>query len=347
LKERGSIPAVSATLGGDRRWVARMAAVAELGRAALSGLDADALVDEALRLVANVLEGAQVGVLEPMGETEDLRVRAGVGWQAPIAGTTVPGATGSLAGFTLLEDEPVLVTDLASETRFSVPPVVAEHAAASAVSAVMRGPQGPVGVMCVFSPVPGKFSDEDVAFLRIVANTLAAALGRAAVDHEVRRTGALLQEVVGGATDAIFVKDLEGRFLLINDAGAAVLGRPREEIVGLRTEDVFPPAVAAGIKEGEAAVMARGDWLTYEDHVVTGAGEARTFLSTKGPYRDPDGNVIGLVGISRDITERKRVEDRQRLLAASGRLLATELDETGTLAEVVALPLLGRVFGPG
>jgi PAS domain S-box-containing protein len=116
-----------------------------------------------------------------------------------------------------------------------------------------------------------------------------------------------------------------------------VLGRTRCEVVGLRTVDLFPSDVAEQLERTDAEVMAAGEWRTYEDPIVTGEGEPRVFLATKGPYHAPDGSPAGLVGIAHDITERKRAEDRQRLVAAAGRVLAAGHDEQGAVREVAAL----------
>src|SRR5215469_5673546 len=68
--------------------------------------------------------------------------------------------------------------------------------------------------------------------------------------------------------------------------------------------------------EGDRRIMATGAAQTYED-VGTAAGVTRTYLSTKGPYRDVQGTILGVIGISRDISERKRAEERFRLVVES------------------------------
>jgi PAS domain S-box-containing protein len=125
------------------------------------------------------------------------------------------------------------------------------------------------------------------------------------VQHE---STSVLRAIFEGTTDAIFVKDLSGRYLMINPAGAKFLGKPAEEIVGRDDTELFSPDTSPMIMEGDRRVMASGRTQTYEV-IGTAAGKTRTYLSTKGPYRDPQGNVIGLIGISRDITERKLIEE--------------------------------------
>jgi PAS domain S-box-containing protein len=322
---------------GEAMRAARLVGVAELGRRALAGTAADRLAAEAVELAVAAL-GTDLGAfLEFRAAEQDFLVRAAVGWAPGAIGSTVPGGDASLAGFTLISDAPVLVDDYASDRRFAPHALGLAHGVVSAVSAVVRSPDRPLGVMSVLTTRRRRFEADDVAFLGLVAGTLAAAIARARADEAAQRSDALLRAIVDGTTDAVFVKDLEGRFLMINAAGARVLGRAQHEVVGLRTMDLFPSDVAQQLERTDADVVAAGEWRTYEEPIVTGEGDERVFLATKGPYRGPDGSPAGLIGIAHDITERKRAEDRQRLVAAAGRALAAGHDEPGAVREVVAL----------
>ena len=124
-------------------------------------------------------------------------------------------------------------------------------------------------------------------------------------EAEVQRTSALLRAVVESTTDAVFVKDLLGCYLLMNEAGARLMGRPVEQILGL--DDTFLLGYEDArlvMKNDRRTILANQPQTTEE--VLTAAGVTRTYLATKAPYRDGRGNVIGLIGISRDITERKQ-----------------------------------------
>jgi PAS domain S-box-containing protein len=159
-----------------------------------------------------------------------------------------------------------------------------------------------------------------LVFLGVVAVT---ALVLAAVTAERERAKGALQQnhgllraVVEGATDAVFVKDRRGRYLMINAAGARFLGKPVAEVIGKDDTELFSPETAREIMGHDRRVMAAGEAQTFED-VGTAAGVTRTYLSTKVPYRDARGNVVGVIGISRDISERKRAEERFRLVVES------------------------------
>lgn len=153
----------------------------------------------------------------------------------------------------------------------------------------------------------------------LVTVSFAAASGRLFVvqnqlllsSHELEKNLALLRGITEGTTDAVFVKDLNGRYLMINSAGAGFLGRSVADIIGKSDAELFHPQVGRAIMQRDAEVVQSGKVQTYEEF-GTAAGFTRLYLSTKGPFRDPTGRVVGLLGICRDITDRKRAEEEIR-----------------------------------
>src|SRR6185369_15854126 len=102
-----------------------------------------------------------------------------------------------------------------------------------------------------------------------------------------------------------------GRYLLCNREAARLIGRPIGQIVGRDDRALFPPAQAAEIMANDARVMADARIGTYDEDLSTSDGTI-TFLATKGPLHGAAGAVVGLFGISRDITARKRAEQSLR-----------------------------------
>ncbi len=128
---------------------------------------------------------------------------------------------------------------------------------------------------------------------------------------ELQSANAILQAVIESTTDLVFVKDLEGRYLLVNSAVARNAGRDPGEIVGHDDRHLFPPHLAQAFHEDDLRVVRTGEPRTFEEHVTTG-GVVRTMLTTKTPYRDASGRIIGIIGIRRDITEHKQSEEALR-----------------------------------
>ena len=160
----------------------------------------------------------------------------------------------------------------------------------------------------------------------------------AAANSELRNSEARIRAIIESTTDAIFIKDRDGRYLLINSAGARLLGRSPEEVLGKDDRVLFSPDTAEQIMAGDRHVMETGSAMTYED-IGTAAGVTRVYLSNKAPYRDAAGNVIGMVGISRDITERKHAEEQARSLSLTDQLTGL-YNRRGFLT--LATPLLER-----
>jgi PAS domain S-box-containing protein len=150
---------------------------------------------------------------------------------------------------------------------------------------------------------------------------------RAAAAARLVEQNAILKGVTEGTTDAVFVKDLQGRYLMVNPAGARFAGMPVEEILGRDDREIFSSEAADEIRERDRRIMIEGETATVEER-ISAAGTTRTFLSTKGPYIDEDGAVIGLIGISRDITEQKAAEEERRELLERERLLRAAADRS-------------------
>lgn len=130
--------------------------------------------------------------------------------------------------------------------------------------------------------------------------------------QELEESRQQLQAILDGTSDAVFLKDIEGRYLLVNRAVEQFVGKRQDEIIGHDDRFIFSLDDAQVVMEADRKVMSGGETMTYEDIVTTADGKQRTFLSTKGPVFDNQGCVTGLFGISRDITERKRMEDELR-----------------------------------
>jgi PAS domain S-box-containing protein len=128
-------------------------------------------------------------------------------------------------------------------------------------------------------------------------------------EHErAGRERALLRCILDSANDLIFVKDQHGVYRGCNRASEQFLGLKESEQIGKTDYDFYDAEVADGIRADDRQVMEtnqpvrREEWVTYAD------GHKALMDTVKVPYRGPDGEPLGLVGIARDITERIRAE---------------------------------------
>jgi PAS domain S-box-containing protein len=139
-------------------------------------------------------------------------------------------------------------------------------------------------------------------------------------EYGVRRKGeealsdsnALLQAVSNSTTDAIFVRDQSGRTIFANPAMLRVLGKDTDAVIGHTNAEIYANAGdAKQVDANELMVMQNGRAEVIEETVNCKDG-VRTFYSTKAPWLDRQGKLKGLVGISTDITDRKRIENALR-----------------------------------
>ena len=178
----------------------------------------------------------------------------------------------------------------------------------SAVETFLSSPRGgrPVWVISRFTPLR-----DDAGELVGVVATSHDITERKRTEESLLQNHNLLRAVVEGTTDAVFVKDRRGRYVMINRAGARFLGKTIPEVIGRDDSALFPPSEARQVIEDDRSIMESGQTRTLEE-VCTAGGVTRTYLATKWPWRDVRGQVIGLIGISRDVTERRRADDEVR-----------------------------------
>ncbi len=147
-----------------------------------------------------------------------------------------------------------------------------------------------------------------VADEEIILSTWLDITARKRAEEALRESEELLRAVTDNSDDAIYVKDSESRWLMANPALLKIVAKPLQEVLGKTDAEIYAdPAIGAAILANDAQVVQRGEPEAFEEMAQTPAG-IRLFLSTKAPRRDTEGRVNGVIGISRDITDRKQVE---------------------------------------
>jgi len=134
----------------------------------------------------------------------------------------------------------------------------------------------------------------------------------------------LLRNLIDLLPETFFIKDLDSRFLVVNETLAKQYGKDTpSQLLGLSDADLFPAGLAADFRAEEMKVFAGEPIIGQENSAVFLDGRKHTVLTTKLPFRDSQGRICGLVGIGQDITDRKRAEEA---LANERALLRTLVD---------------------
>jgi PAS domain S-box-containing protein len=154
----------------------------------------------------------------------------------------------------------------------------------------------------------------------------------------------LMRMLLENIPDFINFKDRNRRFVRVSKSVCDSLDCTIDEIVGKTDEDLFLTENAVKMRKDELYVMEAGNPLiNYEESAVL-AGVERVYSSTKMPWKDEDGNIIGVFGVTRDITERKRAEEEKLALVNQLRQ-SQKLESIGTLASGVAHEINNPLMG--
>lgn len=162
-------------------------AIASLGSFALETREFSAVLDQAVLSAAQVLDAPLTKILRLADTADHLVVTAGVGWPPGVVGmATVPVDQLSQAGYTLSAPGPVIVADLASETRFTGSPLLKDQGVVSGISVVIAGSDArPFGVFTVHTRARRAFDEADAGFMLALSNIVASAARQAsAADHK-------------------------------------------------------------------------------------------------------------------------------------------------------------------
>lgn len=163
-----------------------------------------------------------------------------------------------------------------------------------------------------------------VAFQSIGIDTTEMAVARRALAKQQSMIDALLD----ATTDAVFIKDREGRYLYFNAAAEKMTGKRREEVLGQDDTFLFAAPEARAVMNGDQRAMNVETPSTIEATLTLVDGVRHHFLTTKGQVRDENGAGIGIFGISRDITDYKKMEEKL--------LQVQRLESVGRLAGGIA-----------
>lgn len=129
---------------------------------------------------------------------------------------------------------------------------------------------------------------------------------------EIEKAYALLNNIIDESPDLVFYKDINGIMMGCNQALCRIIGMSKNEIIGRTDYDLFPREKAEHFIRRDGMIFRTNRPYKNEEWMVYPDGQKRKFEVYKAPFHDSDGNILGLIGISRDITDRDTEENTRR-----------------------------------
>ena len=181
----------------------------------------------------------------------------------------------------------------------------------------------------------GGYRQIDLEMLETLTPTVFEVLLRKQAEDDLRKSRNTLQMVIESAPDPIFLKDRNSRIVLANTAmGTRRVGLTLDRLIGNSFEHIEDPSVVQQYMEADTRILDSGTKEEIEEDILTPSGP-RTYITSKSPWYDVKGDVVGLVCVSRDITERKKMEEELRKSEEKYRTLFNSIDEAFCIIELL------------
>jgi len=168
----------------------------------------------------------------------------------------------------------------------------------------------------------------------VLANRIENSVSMRKSEQELRETTKRLRAVLNTVSASVFMKDTEGRYLLMNENCREMMGVDEDEVTQTTDRDVFPKEVADRLRETDRKILEDGETAEFEEELPTSEGE-RTLLTLKTPVLDDDREPYAVCGVSTDITERREREKEMRRISEEYSTVFENVQDPMFLVDVV------------
>jgi len=281
--------------------------------------DPDAILDAALELVGEEVDASRIGYAEFDEDAGTISI-LGCAVKPPLADNTGTFPTPDF-GRDIDEDlragRTIRIDDSARDLRLEDPKVRKTYAALGVASAlvvpIVSGERFRA-MLFAHHHEPRRWNDHEVALLRQATEHVWREISRARAEAELRRSEERYRRLFEQANDLIVLATLDQVITDVNPAAAAAIEMPRDQIVGHSIADFLAPGQFDQAKRMLQQKIEQGGTTRHELIIVSRSGRHLNWDINSTLTLDRSGNPVGLHAIARDVTERRRAEERQRLL---------------------------------
>jgi PAS domain S-box-containing protein len=296
---------------------------------AILGADIYSLMDAAAKEIRRALRSDFVGIFELDSSTQKLRMRAGEGWdEGTVGNIAVRLDSSSQAGFALLTNGAVVISDLAHEKRFTVPEYLKKHRVASGMSVILHGSRNPAGVISVHSRVLRAFTADEISYLEAISNLLSVAMERKRTESSLFASEQRFRLLAESVREYVIIMlDPTGHILSWNMGAERIKGYKAEEVLGRHFSIFYPQEdIDAGKLERELTIAKREGQYFEEGWRLRKGGVPFWASVVITAVFDEEGILRGFAKVTRDLTEKKKADDELRSLAERLEVTNKELE---------------------
>ncbi|HEX4750099.1 MAG TPA: PAS domain S-box protein [Bryobacteraceae bacterium] len=176
--------------------------------------------------------------------------------------------------------------------------------------------KGVFGGLLLCYPGLDECSENELTVAQLIASHLALAISRTRAESALGESERRLQSILENSPAVVFLKDLQGRYTLVNRRFEELFHLSSTDIVGKTDMSLFEPAVAEYVTATDRQVLETQQPLTVQEEIRYRDGSSRTYLTVKFPIEDSRGAISGVGGIAADVTEHKKLESTSTHVAA-------------------------------
>lgn len=308
----------------------RLAILSKIIAASVSSADLDAFLEVILETFLEYLDFTAGGIYLIEADRATLRHHVGL-TESFVAQTRDLDCHDSRYKAILKNGKPLFTSDYSAfASRFTTD-------LKALVSLPLVAEKGIVGVLNVASPRSYMFTAEERGLFTTLSKEVGKAIAGYLLREELREKDRLLEAIFAHIPALFFIKDPQGRYMLVNAEFERLFGVSSEDLEDQTDAMLVPPSTAAEYQAHDQEVLASGEPRQFEETLSLGDG-TRTYTTLKFPLRDAGGKIYAIAGIAADITERKRLES---MLATQNENLAVTLRSIGD--GVITTDIEGRV----